>query len=63
MPIFEFRCKTCGRTWDELTSYDQSIKLDDRSCPTCHEFTVERAVTAPGFFNMKGEGFYKKGYS
>jgi putative FmdB family regulatory protein len=61
MPIYAFKCKTCDRQWDDLMSYDASEKLELIACPTCHEFTVEKQVTAPGMFDLKGGGWYKPG--
>jgi putative FmdB family regulatory protein len=54
MPIYAYRCATCGHAQDVLR------KLSDpalTACPACHADTFEKQVTAAGF-QLKGSGWY-----
>jgi len=57
MPIYEYRCKACGHTFEAIQ------KLDDRprsKCPECSgklEKLVSRAA-----FQLKGGGWFNEGY-
>jgi putative FmdB family regulatory protein len=42
MPIYEYRCKNCGRDFEELVFGDQKP-----ACPACGESKVERQFSAP----------------
>ena len=45
MPMFEFRCRNCGTTFDELVSSSQ-VKDDDIACPDCGEYAAEKLMSA-----------------
>lgn len=54
MPIYEYRCASCGFTKDHLQ------KLSDApltQCPECGQGSYAKALTAPGF-QLKGSGWY-----
>ncbi len=54
MPIYAYRCATCGHAKDVLQ------KLSDaplRICPACGAETFDKQVTAAGF-QLKGSGWY-----
>jgi putative FmdB family regulatory protein len=54
MPIYEYRCATCGFQEEYLQ------KISDaplRDCPECHEPALRKMVTAAGF-QLKGSGWY-----
>lgn len=54
MPIYEYRCSSCGFTRDHLQ------KLSDAAlttCPECAKETYAKALTAAGF-QLKGSGWY-----
>jgi putative FmdB family regulatory protein len=54
MPIYEYRCSSCGFTKDHLQ------KLSDApltACPECQKDTYAKALTAAGF-QLKGSGWY-----
>lgn len=54
MPIYAYRCTSCGFEKDHLQ------KLDDvplRVCPQCGQATYDKQVTAAGF-QLKGSGWY-----
>ena len=55
MPIYEYRCDTCGHYLDALQ------KIADaplRDCPSCEESALRRLVSAPNF-RLKGKGWYE----
>lgn len=54
MPIYAYRCSTCGHAKDVLQ------KLSDApltACPACGAETFSKQVTAAGF-QLKGSGWY-----
>ena len=54
MPIYAYRCASCGFEKDHLQ------KLNDpalATCPECHQDTYEKQLTAAGF-QLKGSGWY-----
>ncbi len=54
MPIYEYRCGSCGFQKDYLQ------KLSDAPltrCPACGEKKLSKLVSAPGF-RLKGKGWY-----
>jgi putative FmdB family regulatory protein len=59
MPTYEYVCKQCGNTFEEMQSIaDQPLKR----CPQCHTDNLVRAVGAGGGFIFKGSGFYLTDY-
>ena len=54
MPIYAYKCSSCGHAKDEL----QKISADALTvCPACGEATFAKQLTAPGF-QLKGSGWY-----
>lgn len=54
MPIYEYRCSSCGFQKDHLQ------KLSDApltACPECGKETYTKQLTAAGF-QLKGNGWY-----
>ena len=54
MPIYAYRCSSCGCEKDIL------CKMSDEpltTCPECHDETFLKQLTAPGF-QLKGTGWY-----
>ena len=54
MPIYEYRCTSCGHEKELLQ------KLSDpplTECPACGKSTLEKLVSAAGF-HLKGSGWY-----
>lgn len=43
MPVFEFRCKGCGRKYSALVG--MTAEPDDLSCPTCGSHEAEKLVS------------------
>lgn len=54
MPIYAYRCETCGHAKDVLQKMsDPVLSL----CPACGAETFRKQVTAAGF-QLKGSGWY-----
>jgi len=54
MPIYEYRCSSCGHEQEVLQ------KLSDlplTKCPACGKSTLRKLVSAAGF-HLKGSGWY-----
>jgi putative FmdB family regulatory protein len=54
MPIYEYRCASCGHELEALQ------KLSDApltQCPACHQADLRKRVSAAGF-QLKGSGWY-----
>lgn len=55
MPIYEFRCTTCGNHFDRLQKLSDP---DPDACPECGKHTIKRCLTAPSF-RLAGSGWYE----
>ncbi len=44
MPLYEYRCKKCGATFDRLRSFGQADK--ETRCPRCDSPETERQLSA-----------------
>ena len=54
MPIYAYRCATCGHAKDLLRKISDPVLS---TCPACGAETVNKQVTAAGF-QLKGSGWY-----
>jgi putative FmdB family regulatory protein len=54
MPIYEYRCASCGFQNEYLQRVRDPLLTD---CPTCGKPTFKKLVTAAGF-QLKGSGWY-----
>jgi putative FmdB family regulatory protein len=54
MPIYAYRCSTCGHAKDVLQKMSDAVLTD---CPACGAATFVKQVTAAGF-QLKGSGWY-----
>lgn len=54
MPIYPYRCESCGFEKDHLQKLSDPL-LD--SCPECGSASYSRQLTAAGF-QLKGSGWY-----
>jgi putative FmdB family regulatory protein len=54
MPIYAYRCATCGHAQDVLQKMSDPLLT---VCPACGAVTYEKQVTAAGF-QLKGSGWY-----
>ena len=55
MPIYEYACKICDHTLDELQKIADDPLVD---CPACGEPGLRRQLSAPRF-RLKGQGWYE----
>ncbi len=54
MPIYAYKCESCGFAKDVLQKISDAPLQD---CPTCARPTFKKQVTAAGF-QLKGSGWY-----
>ena len=54
MPIYEYRCASCGYENEFLQKVNAPLLTE---CPECRKPTLEKQVTAAGF-QLKGSGWY-----
>ncbi|HEY9240315.1 MAG TPA: FmdB family zinc ribbon protein, partial [Burkholderiaceae bacterium] len=54
MPIYAYRCTTCGHAKDALQKMSDPVLT---VCPACGASTFVKQVTAAGF-QLKGSGWY-----
>lgn len=54
MPIYEYRCESCGH---ELEVLQKISDAPMRECPACHASALKKKVSAAGF-QLKGSGWY-----
>ena len=55
MPIYEYRCQSCGYEFDKLQRMSDAPLID---CPSCGESSLKKLVSAAGF-RLKGSGWYE----
>jgi putative FmdB family regulatory protein len=54
MPIYAYRCSSCGHAKDVLQKISDPVLT---TCPACGAETFAKQVTAAGF-QLKGSGWY-----
>jgi putative FmdB family regulatory protein len=54
MPIYAYKCESCGHRQDVLQKISDPVLTD---CPACGAATFAKQVTAAGF-QLKGSGWY-----
>lgn len=54
MPIYEYRCQSCGEDVEALQKVSEPALTD---CPSCGESALKKLVSAAGF-QLKGTGWY-----
>jgi len=54
MPIYEYRCKSCGFQKEYLQKINDPVMT---VCPECEKHTLSKMITAAGF-QLKGSGWY-----
>ncbi len=52
MPIFEYRCKKCGKTSEFLVSSSSSV--EDLACEHCGSKRLQKLISAPGGIHTGG---------
>ena len=55
MPIYEYRCKSCGHELDKLQKMSDPPLID---CPACGKPTLKKLISASGF-RLSGSGWYE----
>lgn len=55
MPIYEYRCQSCGHELDKLQKMSDSPLID---CPACGKPTLKKLISASGF-RLSGSGWYE----
>ena len=58
MPLYEYRCKSCGYQFEKIQSFSAP---EEKECPQCHA-EVERLLSAPAI-QFKGSGWYVSDYA
>jgi len=59
MPTYEYVCRNCGHTLEELQSMTEEPLV---RCPKCGKDTLARAMGTGGGLIFKGSGFYLTDY-
>lgn len=54
MPIYEYRCASCGHELEALQKLSEAPLTE---CPACHKPDLRKLVSAAGF-QLKGSGWY-----
>lgn len=54
MPIYEYRCSSCGAQKDVMQKLSDAQLTD---CPECGKATFSKQLSAAGF-QLKGSGYY-----
>ncbi|MGH8670373.1 MAG: FmdB family zinc ribbon protein [Burkholderiales bacterium] len=54
MPIYEYRCESCGHQEEFLQKASEAPLTE---CPVCHKPTFSKLLSAAGF-QLKGSGWY-----
>ena len=54
MPIYAYRCESCGHAKDVLQKVSDPLLT---TCPACHAAAFKKQLTAAGF-QLKGSGWY-----
>ena len=55
MPIYEYRCESCGHELEALQKMSDPVLT---ACPECKQDTLKKALSAAGF-RLKGGGWYE----
>lgn len=55
MPIYEYRCSSCGHTLEAIQKVSDSRLVE---CPVCAKATLQKQLTA-GAFRLSGGGWYE----
>ena len=55
MPIYEYRCQSCGQELEKLQRMSEDKLVD---CPACGQPALKRLVSAV-VFRLKGSGWYE----
>ncbi len=53
MPLYIFECTDCDKRFEALMKVDDGIEAAG-PCPQCGSTQVQRCMSAPGFYSIKG---------
>ncbi|MFT3685507.1 MAG: zinc ribbon domain-containing protein [Phycisphaerales bacterium] len=59
MPTYDYKCKSCGHTWELFQSMTAK---HEKVCPSCGKKTAERLIGTGAALLFKGSGFYLTDY-
>jgi len=59
VPIYEYRCKKCGKQFEYMQRMSDAPK---KKCEACGALALERLISSTSF-QLKGSGWYKDLYS
>ena len=59
MPTYDYECRACGHTFDELQSFSEPPLT---KCPKCKKNKLDRLFGGGGAIIFKGSGFYETDY-
>lgn len=54
MPIYEYRCNSCGHELEAIQKFSDPVLTD---CPACSEPALKKLISVAGF-QLKGTGWY-----
>jgi len=54
MPVYEFKCQSCGAITEQWQKMSDPYPTE---CPVCKTGKLEKIISATGF-SLKGEGWY-----
>ena len=49
MPLYEFECKNCNHTYEDLAKYDETNEYPDVKCPECESDQKEKLASGCAF--------------
>lgn len=55
MPIYEYRCESCGHELEAIQKVSDAPLV---VCPTCNHSSLKKLISAAGF-RLKGGGWYE----
>lgn len=59
MPLYEYRCDNCGRTFEVIQKFSDPLA---EHCPTCGKGPVHKLMSSPAI-QFKGTGWYVTDYA
>lgn len=59
MPLYEFECGACGSIFEKSCSI---VSTEVVPCTKCESTNTKKIMSCPGYFNLKGPGFYQNDY-
>ena len=69
MPIYEYKCLKCGHIFEKMGKVNEPAPKCVLAVETSHKKLLERCdgetkrLVSKSSFQLKGEGWYKDGYS